>query len=168
MAVSQKILKFLENNKAKYDLIEHKIVFTAHDKAATLKVPEKTVGKTLVARLDKDFAIILIPANKNLDKGKLKDIINKQRKKSGQKAVKSIDFASEVWMKNNLKGVKVGAVAPFGNLWKLSTFADNGLLKNPKIIINAGDWNKSLNINSVSYKKIVPDLVTGNFSKSRK
>lgn len=150
MAIPSKVLKFLEKAKVKYEPVKHKKVYTAYDKAATLRVPLKIVGKTLVVKLDRNPALFLIPANKNLDKKKLK-----------------AKFVSEGVIKNKLKGVKVGAIPPFGSLWKLPTFIDRGLLKNPKIIVNAGDYNWSLKINPAIFKKLLPNLIFGNFSKAK-
>ncbi len=157
MSVPQKLIKFLEKNKTKYEIIKHRTVYTAFDKAATLRVPPKIIGKTLVVKLDKNQALVLIPANKNLDKQKLKKIAK----------AKSIDFIKEAWMKKNLKGIKIGAVPPFGNLWKLQTFMDRGLVQNPKIIVNSGDYVFSIKISPSVLKKIIKDLVIGNFSKAR-
>lgn len=158
MPIPKKIVNFLNNGKVKYQLIKHRTVFTASDKAATLKVPEKIVGKTLVLKLNSDPIIVLIPANKNLDKQKLKKISK----------AKEINFLNEVWIKKNLKGVKIGAIPPFGKLWKLPTFLDRGLIKNSKIIVNAGDNNWSIKINPTAFKKLIPDLIIGNFSKTKK
>ena len=157
MAISQKLISFFKKNKTKYEVLKHKTVYTAYDKAATLRVPEKIVGKTLLVRLDKDPALVLIPANKNLDKQKLKKLAK----------AKTVDFIKEAWMKKRLKGVKVGAVPPFGNLWKLPTFVDRALINQSKIIINGGDYNYSIKINPAVFKKIIPDLVIGNFSKKK-
>lgn len=174
MPIAKKLIKFL--SKIKYEPIEHKIVYTAYDKAQTLKVAEKTVGKTLVMKFNGNFAIVLIPANKILDKVKFKKIVNARVKKTKQKSIKEIGFATEVWMKKNLKGVKVGAVPPFGNLWKLPTFLDKSLLGNSKIIINAGDYRTSIKINPTLFKKLIPEtsaelsrmpLTVGNFSKKK-
>lgn len=167
MLISKKIQRFLDYAKIKYEPIEHRIVYTAFDKAQTLKVHQKIVGKTLVIKFNNGYAIVLIPANKNLDKGKLKKTANNWLKKQNIKTVKSIDFAKEVWMKKNLKGVKVGAVPPFGILWKLPTFIDLSLINQQKIIINSGSCNWSIRINPVYLKKLMPDLVTGKFSKPR-
>jgi len=158
MAASQKLINFLEKSKIKYELLKHKTVYTAHDKAATLRVPEKIVGKTLVVRLDKNPALVLISANKNLDKQKLKKIAK----------VKNVDFIKEAWMKKNLKGVKVGAIPPFGNLWRLPTFVDRTLINQSKIIINGGDYNWSIKINPAVLKKLISDLIIGSFSKAKK
>jgi Ala-tRNA(Pro) deacylase len=158
MAIPQKIIKFLNKSKIKYQTIEHRTVYTAFDKAATLKVSPKIIGKTLVVKLDRLPALVLIPANKILDKQKLKKIAK----------VKSVDFIKETWMKKNLKGVKVGAVPPFGNLWQLQTFIDKTLLREQKIIFNSGDYNFSIKTSPANLKKLIPNLIVGDFSKSQK
>ena len=94
MAIPSKISKFLDKAGVKYEAIQHRTVYTAYDKAATLKVHLKTIGKTLLLFLDKNPAIVLIPANKNLDKSRLKKIAK----------AKKIDFLSERVIKNKLKG----------------------------------------------------------------
>ena len=155
--IPQKVTKFLETTKTRYEPIEHRTVYTAFDKAATLKVPVKIVGKTLVLTIDKNLAVVLIPASKNLDKNKFKKTAK----------AKKINFASEKLIKNRIKGVRVGAVPPLGNFWKLPTFIDKSLTILPKIIINSGDYNWSIKITPAALKKIIPDLTIGSFSQSR-
>mgnify|MGYP001616091866 CR=1 FL=1 len=67
-----------------------------------------------------------------------------------------------------MKGVKPGAVPPFGVLWGLPTFIDKRLLKEKKIIINGGNHEESIIIASKDLLKILPEAVLGNFSKGRK
>lgn len=155
MPIPKKIINFLEKAKVKYELIEHRTVYTAYDKAATLKVPQKIIGKTLIVKLDKNPALILIPANKNLNIRSFKK-------------VKKVFFVKEAWIKKNLKGVKIGAVPPFGNLWGMPTFADKNFLKQGKIIVSSGKHDCSIKITSSVFKKSVSDLTIGIFSKSRK
>ena len=158
MAIPKKIIKHLKENKIRYEEIQHKTVYTAYDKSATLKVPSKIIGKTLAVKLDKTPALVLIAANKNLDIIKLKKLAK----------AKKINFLGEVWMKKNLKGTKIGAIPPFGSLWKLPLFIDRGLLKEPKIIINSGDHNFSIKISPAEFKELTPNLVAGVFGKSKK
>jgi len=158
MAIPKKIINFLEKAKIKYEMIEHRTVYTAFDKAATLRVPEKMIGKTLVMKIGKKAALILIPANKNLDIPKLEKITK----------TKKISFIKEAWMKKNLKGVKVGAVPPFGNLWGLPTFIDRSLINSPKIILNSGDYGFSIKLKGNALKKLIFDLVIGSLAKVRK
>ncbi len=168
MPVPSKIIKYLDLSRVKYERIEHKTVYTAYDKVATLKVKPNVIGKTLVLKIDNELAMVLIPGNKNLDKNKFKKVANDWRKKIEQKSVKNIDFISEKVMKNKFKGVKVGAVPPFGNLWKLPTFVDKSLMEQTKIVVNGGDYEWSIKISPSIFKKIIPDLIIGNFSQAKK
>ncbi len=164
---ASRIFKFLTENKARYEIVPHRTVYTAYDKAATLRVKPNMIGKTLVLKMDKLILVVLIAGNKNLDKNKFKKTVNDWQKKKEEKPVKKVDFISEKIMKNKFKGVKIGAIPPFGNLWKLPTFIDKGLMKNPKIVVNGGDYNFSIKITGAVLKKLIPDLIIGNFSKPR-
>jgi Ala-tRNA(Pro) deacylase len=158
MPIPQKVKNFLEKNKVKYAPVKHRTAYTAYDKAQTLRSPEKIVGKTLVLKIDKNLAVVLIPANKNLDKNKFKKIVR----------TKKVDFASERIIKNKLKEVKVGAIPPFGNLWGLATFIDKSLMNQPKIIVNGGDYSWSIKISPAALKKLIPDFKIGTFSKVKR
>lgn len=157
MTVPKKIINFLNKNKINYQLVEHKTVYTAFDKAQTLKVEPKIIGKTLILRGDKEIVVALISANKNLDLKKFK--------KLGK--FKKVDFVSEKEIKRKFKGVKVGAVPPFGNLWKFKTFIDQPILKEKEVILNGGGYNFSIKIKSKDLKKLIPDLIIGSFSKAK-
>jgi len=183
MAIPKKVINFLEKGKVlpaglpagrqgrqvKYEIIKHRTVYTAFDKAKTLKrgplaggwrvgrSPEKMVGKTLVLKTDGKLAMVLIPANKNLDKEKIKKLLK----------AKKVELVSERLIKNKFKGVKVGAIPPFGNLWGLRTFIDNSLMREKEIILNGGDYNFSIKLKSKEIKKLVPDSIFGNFGKKK-
>jgi Ala-tRNA(Pro) deacylase len=157
MAISKKLLNFLEKSKVKYEIIEHKTVFTAFDKSQTLKIPEKIVGKTLILKFDHSLGFVLIPADKKLDLKKIKRKIGKEK----------VDLASEKLIKKRIKEAKPGAIPPFGNLWKCQTFVDNSIKKEKEIVVNSGDWNFSIKIFVKDLKKLIPDLIFGSFSKKK-
>jgi len=169
MAIPKKVINFLEKGKVKYEAIGHRTVYTAFDKAKTLKrgplaggwrvgrSPEKMVGKTLILKTDGKLAMVLIPANKNLDKEKIKKLLK----------AKKVELVSERLIKNKFKGVKVGAIPPFGNLWGLRTFIDNSLMREKEIILNGGDYSFSIKLKSKEIKKLVPDSIFGNFGKKK-
>ena len=168
MPPAKDLITFLDQAKAKYEILEHKTVYTAIDKASTLHENPKAVAKTAVLKLDaKDYAIALISAHKLVDKAKIKKAANALRKKAGQKAFKKVDFAKEAWMKKNISG-EVGATPAFGSLWNLPTFVDASLLKQPKIITNAGDYNVSLKMTRAAFTKAAAEIVRGSFSMAKK
>ena len=169
MSIPKPILNYLDKNKIKYEIIKHRLVYTAYDKAATLKLKPLQVTKSVVVALDKkNQALALIPADKNLDKKKLLALINKQRQKAKLPNYKKIDFAEEKWMKLNLKNIDLGATPPFGILYKLPTFIDNTLTKSAKLIVNAGDYKNSLKISPVALFKLDKAAIKGSFSQRKK
>jgi Ala-tRNA(Pro) deacylase len=177
--IPSKVTKFLEKSGLKYEEVSHKTVFTAYDKAATLRVKPNIIGKTLVLKTDppasampkalragSEMAMVLIPGNKNLDKVKFQKVLNVWRKKQGIKLVKKIDFISEAVMKNKFKGIKLGAVPPFGKLFGIPTFIDKGLAKEKAILISTGIYEKSFKVSPKIFEKL--EIVSGAFSKAKK
>ena len=68
-------------------------------------------------------------------------------------------------MKNKIKGVKVGAVPPFGRMWKLPAFIDKTLAKEKEVILNSGNYNSSIRVKQKEFEKL--EVIAGNFSKPR-
>ena len=155
MPIPQKVIKFLDKKKVKYEIANHRTVYTAYDKAATLKVKPNIIGKTLVLKTSGGLVIALIPGNRNLDKQKFKKVVK----------VKTIDFVSETVMKNKFKGFKIGAVLPFGDLFKIPAFVDGGLLKEKKIFLNTGIYEASFKVSPKVVEKL--GLIRGNFAKTK-
>ena len=166
MAIPKKVIKFLNKNKIKYQSVEHRTVYTAYDKAATLRVKPKVIGKTLLLRIDRDLAVVLIPGNRNLDKNKFKKLASGWQKKQNREAAKRIDFVSEKLMKSRFKGIKIGALPPFGSIWKLPTFIDNSLIKEKNIFVNSGIYETSFKLSPRIFEKI--GAIKGVFSQAKK
>jgi len=166
MKIPVKIIKYLDLNKVKYEIVEHKTVFTAYDKAATLKIKPNMIGKTLVLKADNNLIMVLVPGNKNLDLTKIKKAADNLHKKLGAKAIKKLDFISETIIKNKFKGIKIGAIPPFSELWKLPMFVDGGLAKEKNIFVSSGIYDSSFKISPKIFEK--SGAVLGSFSKAKK
>ena len=167
--LSKTIQRFLDTNKIKYEVIEHKTVYTAFDKTATLHIKPTEVGKTVIISFDgKDYSLGLIPSNKNLDKKKVLAVFNKLRQKNKEKNYKKIDFATEKWLTANIKGVNLGATPPFGIIYKLPFFIDNAITKPSKIIVNGGQYEISIKLSPASLIKLNAHTIKGGFSMAKK
>lgn len=176
MSLPKKLLQLLEGKKAKYELVDHKKVFTAWDCAQTLHVKPSQVVKTLVLKLQgKDPVIVLLGADRNLDQKKFMNIAHnwlRNPKSSAvhfdlqSKVVSKISFADEAWMKKKVIG-KVGATLPFGSLLKFPTFMDKALLKQKELILGTGSHEQSLKMKTSEFLKVEP-VITGVFSELKK
>ena len=166
MAILKSLQNLLEKNGVKHEVIEHRTVYTAFDNAETQHIKPQEVVKTLIMKINsKKYVLALISANKNLDKKKLLKEVNKWLKIEEEKAVKTVEFAKEAWMKKNIKG-KIGATVPFGSLEKMTTFIDKSLLKNKDLVINTGDYNRSIKLATKKFIEL-EDTVKGMFSEAK-
>ena len=155
MAISKKILKYLDSAKIGYKPIKHKTVYTAYDAAQTLGVKLNEIAKTLVIRADKLYLLAVLSASHRLDLGKLKKIVK----------VKKLEIAKENTMQKIFK-VKPGAVTPFGPLYKTPVFVDKALLRSKKIIAGAGTHEDSVIMTAKNFLKASGGTV-GDFSKKK-
>ncbi len=169
MPLLPKFQKFLDANKAKYEILAHKKVFTTYDTAQTLHVDLKSVAKTLFVKTDSDYVFVILPGTKRFDQNKLKKLINDTRKKEAKKAetkpklVKKVELTKETAIKKMVTK-KVGALVPFGSLYDLQTFYDKGLDSSKKIILNAGSFTDSVVMTPKEYLRL-EKAVAGRFSK---
>ncbi|HOX30667.1 MAG TPA: YbaK/EbsC family protein [Candidatus Paceibacterota bacterium] len=155
--IPKKVDDFLKKSGVKFELIEHKTVYTANDKAATLKIKPAAVGKVLVMKSEGEPVIALVAGDRNLDMEKIKRILK----------AKKVDFLPEPAIKEKFKGIDPGAIPPFAEIWGVKVLADKKLLSQPKIVFSAGRYEWSLRLTPAVFKKISPQLITGIFSKAK-
>jgi len=156
MKIPQKLSKFLSTNKIKFEEIKHRQVFTGLDKAATLRVKPNLVAKTLVMRSGKDLVMAVLAAHRNLDKKKF----------AKASKLKNPDFVSERLMKTKFAGFKVGALPPFGPIFKIPFLIDRRLLKEILIFVSAGNYETSLKISPKILEKL--GAIKADFSEAKK
>ena len=140
MATSKKILSYLDTNKIKHEILKHKKVFTAYDMAQTLGEDLKKIAKSLLVKADKDYYIVSVPANMNLDFKKLASVL-KAKKASIPKEKDMVRICK----------VKLGAMSAFGSLYKIPVVVDKALLKVKDAIFSTGDFMESVRIKTKDY-----------------
>jgi Ala-tRNA(Pro) deacylase len=152
----QKIISLLEEKGVAYETFEHESVRTSEE-AAKIRVGYslKQGAKAVVLRVKerggrKYFAMIVLPGDKRFDNQKVKKSFG----------AKDIRFATEKEVVEVTNGVLPGGVPPFGQLFGLKVVVDPGLLRNERIIFNAGDKRFSIAMKSKDYLSLVkPEVV---------
>ena len=152
-----KIVKYLEKAGVKHEILEHKTVYTAIDAANTLKKKMGEIAKSLLVKADKDYYLILLPANRNLNFLKIQKFISKL----GGKEVKVVKIPGEKVVEQALK-IKAGTLSAFGNLHKVPVLIDKELDKVNKAIFSSGSLNHSVEMLMNDFIKL-EDGVLGSF-----
>jgi len=155
MAVSKKIVKHLEKNKVRFDIVEHKKVYTAYDLAQTLGEKLEKIGKSLLVQVDlpelkkksKKHFVVIVPASYQVDLKKVGKALK----------AKTVELAPEKVLKK--LGIKPGALTSFGSLHKIEVLIDKTLLKTKDVILSAGSFTDSLRMKSKDLHKLENALV---------
>lgn len=156
MKIPKKVLNFLDKNKIKYNLLKHRTVYTAYDTAQTLRRKLNEITKTLLVKVDKNYLLVVLPAQLKLDFAKLKKFLK----------AKKVELPKENVMKKLLK-ITPGAITPFGQLYKnLPVYFDASLTRAKKLIVQAGSFTESLEMKAKDFLK-ASGGTKGNFGKKK-
>ena len=158
--VVEKIKTLLDSNGISYKTFEHEEVRTSEEAAAVR--PEYSLAqgaKALIVRIkkkgvpkeeEKQFVQLVVPGDAKFDPKKARAALN----------AKDIRFATEDEVLEITDGVKPGGVPPFGVLWNLPVYMDEGLKQHEETIFNAGDRRYSIALKIEDYQKVVqPEVV---------
>jgi|WetSurMetagenome_2_1015567.scaffolds.fasta_scaffold00428_8 prolyl-tRNA editing enzyme YbaK/EbsC (Cys-tRNA(Pro) deacylase) len=156
------LTKYLEAKGVSPKILEHKTVYTAIDAANTLKRKTSEIIKSLFVKADNYYYIVCLPADKNLDFGKIKSAIEKQ---VGKK-VKAVQIPSEKVMKEMLKLQDQGMSA-FGGFHELPVIAEKKLANLKKAIFSTGSFNHSVEMGAKEFLKL-ENVILANFGINKK
>ncbi|EKE15454.1 MAG: hypothetical protein ACD_12C00012G0004 [uncultured bacterium] len=152
-SVFEEIKNLLDKNKVSYKLIEHEPVFTSEE-AAKIRGSSLALGaKALIMKADQKPIMIVVSGNKKVDTSIFKKLYK----------VKDLEMATKEEVKI-ISGVEVGAVPPFGNLFKIPLYFDQTIVDNETVFFNAGSHSKSISVKGSDLEKVTKPII-GNFSK---
>ena len=148
MTVFEKIINLLESKHVAYKLTEHAPVRTSEEAARIRGVPLKTGAKAMIARCKDDYYLLVLPADKQIDWKRLRSILR----------VRDIRLATAEEAEQ-VAGVQMGSVPPFGNVLGLPTYFDQGLFENEVVNFNPGSITHSIAMQSADLRALVTPIV---------
>ncbi len=153
---AKKLMEFLDGNQVKYVMTTHSTAYTAQEVAALAHIRGRDMAKTVIVNLDGKLAMAVLPASKHVDLSLLKAV-------AGAKAVA---LATEAEFRGKFPECETGAMPPFGNLYGVPVFVEEGLTKDKEISFNAGTHNELMRIAYADFDRLVQPTVT-RFSSAR-
>src|SRR3989304_1738499 len=104
MSIFEKIKSILDEKKIKYKSKYHEPVYTSEQAAMARGDNLKQGAKAIIMKVDKDFVLLVLSAEKRIDSKKLKKMLNSKRLSFADlNEVKSFDLVP-------------GSVPPFGSV----------------------------------------------------
>lgn len=146
-----KMLKdFLETNHVKYHAISHSPGYTAQEVAANAHISGKHLAKVVVIKVGDQLALVVLPANGHVNFAELKELTGRS----------DIDLARESDFKARFPECEVGAMPPFGNLYKMPVYLSTQL-PHDKIIFNSGSHSELIEMSWQDFINLVkPEMFT--------
>jgi Ala-tRNA(Pro) deacylase len=145
----KKLKEFLDSHKVKYVSMTHSPAFTSQEIAAAAHVSGKQLAKTVIIKVDGRLAMVVLPANDQVDFAKLRDATG----------TSGVDLASESEFKDRFSGCEVGAMPPFGNLYDMSVYISSHLAHQDHILFNAGSHSELMQLAYGDFERLVKPKV---------
>lgn len=140
---------FLDSYGVKYVVITHSVAYTAQGVAALAHVRGRELAKTVIVKLDGEFAMAVVPAAVHVDLALLKRISGAQ----------TAELASELEFKSRFPDCETGAMPPFGNLYGMKVFVDETLSEDKEIAFNAGSHRELMRMAWADFDRLVKPTV---------
>lgn len=154
MSILRRLKEYLNENKIKYVKISHSPAYTAQEIAASIHIPGKELAKTVIVKAQDGYAMAVLPATHRINFNLLKEVMAKRE----------IRLADEREFKDLFLDCEVGAMPPFGNLYKLPVYVASALSEDKEIAFNAGTHIDLIRMGYSDFKKLVKPIVA-NFSE---
>lgn len=149
MTITDNIKHLLAEANISYQDRSHDPTFTSVESAAARGEDLSTGAKAIVYKVQSDFYLFVMAADKRIDTKKVKAYF----KANGLKAKKT-RFASQEEL-HELTGLVPGSVPPFGEpILPFKLFVDPSLANNQRISFNAGSLTYSITMGYDDYLKI--------------
>ncbi|MEZ6068837.1 MAG: YbaK/EbsC family protein [Pirellulales bacterium] len=145
MAVSvfDRVCQLFDSHGAEYEVTRHRPVYTSAEAAEVRGTSLASGAKALVCKLDNDFVMYVLPADRKLD----------SRLARSDSGARRLRFATKEEVLS-LTGLEPGSIPPLGSLFHLPTLCDQALGDEASINFNAGDHAISVRIAFAEYCRV--------------
>lgn len=126
----------LRENEIPYRVLQHPETSSAAALAETLHVSGKRVAKVVIVRAKGRYAMAVLPSHLQINLRRLARLMK----------VKDVFLAGEDELKTLFPGCEVGAIPPFGHLYRLPVYVDVAMRLDPLIVFAAGTRHDAVEI----------------------
>jgi Ala-tRNA(Pro) deacylase len=145
MAMLQKLMDYLEENKVEYTHTAHPPAYTAREVASAEHVSERSVAKVVVFLSDAGYGMAVVPADSLVDLQEMRALLGFAR----------VRLATEAEIGQLFPDCELGAMPPFGHFAGIPVFADSSLAGEDMIAFNAGTHRDVVHMHYRDFERLV-------------
>jgi len=143
--VCDKLKRFLDENKAVYEVVRHGEAYTAQEVAQTMHVKGRQLVKVVMINGDRGYLMVALPADRRVDIAHLR----------AELGLKLAALATEQEFKAMFPDCEAGAMPPFGNLYNIPVYVDRALTEDTEIFFQAGTHYEAVRMAYADYERLV-------------
>ena len=136
--------ELLTGEGAPFEVISHREVYTAQERAATCHVPGRRLAKVVIVRDGAWYAMAVLPATAQLDLSELR-----RRSRRSNLAV-----AGEDDFKGLFPDCEIGAMPPFGRIFGLPVYLDRAFAAGDEIVFESGTHREEVSMPMRAYVRV--------------
>jgi Ala-tRNA(Pro) deacylase len=149
-ACLERLKQYLGESGVHYDVQHHREVYTMQEVAAEVGEKGRAVAKVFIASADGNPVMLVLAAPDHVDYARIRDYLG----------VEKVERAPEELFKQWFPDCEVGAMPPFGNLYKVPVYMDRKLVEAPHITFQAGSHSDTIRIDMTDYMRLASPKVT--------
>ncbi len=146
---AQKLKQMLDERNIKYISINHSPAYTARETAASTFVPRREFAKTIIVDLDGEKVMAVVSASRHVDIPSLRSLA----------VAEEVRLASEDEFRALFPDCELGAMPPFGSLYKMRVFVDAMVTEVDDLCFNAGSHEQIMRMSCDDYLRIEQPVV---------
>jgi Ala-tRNA(Pro) deacylase len=149
MEMPRQLIECLDDNKVRYEVLQHPEAVSAQRIAQAEHVKGRHHAKVVIVKAGDAHLMMVVPADHHIDLEKVEKAVGKP-----------VSLGKEQEFKSFFPDCAIGAMPPFGNLYGLPTYVDRDLAEQDYIVFEAGTHTDAIKMSYRDYEKIVKPKVS--------
>jgi Ala-tRNA(Pro) deacylase len=145
----ERLQRYLDENDISYAVRSHPVAFTAQELAAAEHVPGGVVAKVVIAFVDDEMVMLVLPATRSVDLWQLGVLVGGRPYRLAHEEEFTPRFAD----------CDAGAMPPFGNLYGVPVYLDEPLAAHDRIVFQACTHTETIELATADFRRLVDPVV---------
>ena len=141
--------QYLREFRAPFSTLSHGVAFRATEVAASAGIPCRQMAKPVLVRIDGTLAMAVVPADERVNLARLRELTD----------AGSVVLAGEGEFADRFPECEPGAMPPFGNLYGMALYVDQGLAADGSLCFNAGSHTDLLRMRFADFERLANPCV---------
>ena len=142
---TNRVLTYLDAHDVFYEIVHHKLDYTAQEAAANTHTPGRQFAKVVLLGMPGGHVMAVVPAIHKID-------LEKVRQGIGTSQVR---LADESALRDLCPDCDVGAAPPFGNLYDVPVYVDPSITRDEHITFNGGTHEDAVKMRYSDFERLV-------------